>query len=182
MNKIITTKEMEMDKTLEKAMNEQVTKELFSAYLYLSMAAYFDAKNLPGFSHWMKIQAQEEMLHGMKFYIFLNNRGCKVELGAFEKPECDFKSIKDVFEKTLEHEKVVTASINNLYSIATKVNDNASIPTLQWFINEQIEEEKNPTDILARLSFIKEDSTGIIMLDQELGARPQPVLDPAALV
>lgn len=167
-----------MNRKLEKVINEQITKEFYSAYLYLSMAAYFEAKNLPGLSHWMKMQSQEEMLHGMKLFTFLNDRGCRVILDAIEKPPTDFSSIKEVFEQTLEHEQKVTESINNLYSIAQAVNDNASVMFLQWFITEQVEEEKNASDILAKLEFIKEDSIGILMLDKELAVRPQPVLNP----
>ncbi len=160
-----------MDKKLAKEMNAQITKELFSAYLYLSMAAYFEDKSLTGMANWMKIQAKEETEHAMKFFSFLIDRGVKVELDAIAKPSADFKSIKAVFQETLAHEKTVTASINNLYSIAQKVEDNPSLVFLGWFINEQVEEEKNPTEILAKLEYIREDSAGVIMLDKELGAR-----------
>ena len=163
-----------MDKKLEKAINEQINKEYFSSYLYLAMAAYFEAKSLPGCSNWMKMQAKEEEFHASKFFDYLNDRGCRVILEAIDKPKADFKSVRDVFEYTLAHEKKVTASINNLYKIAQKVNDNASIMFLQWFITEQVEEEKSASDILAKLDFIKDDSMGILMLDKELGARPQP--------
>lgn len=169
-----------MDKNLEKAMNDQITKELYSAYLYLSMAAYFESESLEGFSHWMKIQAQEEIIHAMKFFNFLNERGARVVLGAIDKPPASFPSIEDVFKKTLAHEKKVTASINNLYKMAKKVNDNAASVFLQWFINEQVEEEKNPTDILGKLKYVSKQPAGILILDKELAARPQPVLDPAA--
>ena len=106
-----------MDKRLEKAMNEQLTKELYSAYLYLSMAAYFESESLAGFSHWMKMQVQEEVLHAMKLFDFLNERETRVVLEAIDKPLAKFSSIKDIFEKTLKHEKKVTASINDLYSL-----------------------------------------------------------------
>ncbi|MBF0386194.1 MAG: ferritin [Candidatus Omnitrophica bacterium] len=160
-----------MDKKLVKAINDQITKELFSGYLYLSMAAYFEDRNLSGCSHWMKFQAKEELEHAMKFFGFLCDRGEKVELGAIDKPASTFKSIKDVFEQTLEHEKTVTASINNLYSMATKLEDNPSVVLLQWYINEQVEEEKNPTEILAKMQYIKEDSSAVILLDKELAKR-----------
>lgn len=169
-----------MNKKLEKEINAQITKEYYSSYLYLSMAAYFESKNLPGMSHWMKMQAQEEMLHTMKFFDFMNDRGCRVVFGAIDKPPSDFSSVKDVFKKTLEHEKKVTASINNLYSIASSANDNAAVVLLQWFITEQVEEEKNPSDILAKIDFIKEDTVGLLMLDKELAARLQPVIDQTA--
>ena len=169
-----------MDKKLEKTINEQITKEYYSSYLYLSMAAYFESKNLPGFAQWMKMQSNEEMLHVMKFYGFVNDRGSKVVLGAIDKPPSDFLSIRDVFEKTLGHEKKVTQSINDLYALAQSVNDNASVMFLQWFVTEQVEEEKNVSDILARLDLIKEDPMGILMLDKELATRPQPVIEGAA--
>lgn len=169
-----------MNKQLVKEMNEQITKELYSAYLYLSMAAYFASETLEGFSHWMKIQAQEEILHAMKFYNFLGERAEKIELGAIDKPPSKFSSIEDVFKKTLAHEKKVTASINDLYELAVKDNDNASKVFLQWFINEQVEEEKNPSDILGKLKYVGDQPAGILILDKELSARPQPVLDPAA--
>lgn len=163
-----------MKKQLEKTINEQINKELYSAYLYLSMAAYFESVNLPGFSHWMRIQNTEEQIHAMKFFNFINERGGRVILEAIEKPEIEFSSIKDVFEKTLRHEQKVTESIDNLYALSQKLNDTAAQIFLQWFITEQVEEEKNATDILAKLKLIKEDSAGILMLDKELAARPHP--------
>lgn len=163
-----------MDKKLEKAMNEQIVKELHSAYLYWAMAAYFDAENLGGFAHWMKMQAQEEIFHASKFFEFLGEVGSKVSLGAIDKPEDKFSSVEDVFKKTLAHEKKVTASINNLYAIADKANDNASKILLQWFINEQVEEEKQPSDILGKLKYVSKQPAGILILDKELGTRPQP--------
>jgi len=169
-----------VDKQLEKAMNEKMTGEFYSAYLYLSMASYFEAESLEGFSHWMKTQAQEETLHAMKFFNFLNERGTKVVLGAINKPPANFLSIEDVFKKTLKHEQGVTAGINSLYKTASKLNDNSVCIFLQWFINEQVEEEKSPTDILGKLKYVGNQPAGILMLDKELGARPQPVLDPAA--
>ena len=169
-----------MNKKLEKEINSQIQKELYSAYLYLSMAAYFEARGLDGFGRWMQFQAQEEILHAMKFFTFVNDRGGRVVLEAIEKPPADFKSIKDVFTRTLDHEKKVTASINNLYKVAQTANDTAAQIMLQWFITEQVEEEKNPSDILTKLDFIhKEDSAGILMLNKELGARVQPTMNSA---
>jgi ferritin len=161
----------EMDTKLEKAMNQQIQKEFFSAYLYLAMAAYFDRRGLSGCSHWMKKQAKEELSHGMKIFEFLHERGQEVILEAIDQPPADFKSIKKVFEQSLEHEKKVTASINNLYALAQSSKDNATAIFLNWFINEQVEEEKNVMDILAKFDYIKEDSAGMIMLDKELGSR-----------
>lgn len=165
-----------MDKKMEKEINAQINREIYSAYLYLSMAAYFEAETLTGFAQWMKVQTMEEMIHAMKFYTFIHDRGGKVVLEAIDKPETKFDSIKDIFEKTLEHEKFVTKNINNLYSLAQKQNDNASLIFLEWFLTEQIEEEKNATDILAKLKHTGEQGEGVLMLDKDLGARPMPAL------
>ncbi|MFC1666505.1 ferritin [Candidatus Omnitrophota bacterium] len=168
-----------MDKKLKKAINEQITKELYSSYLYLAMVGYFESKSLSGFSHWMRMQVQEELLHAMKLFDFMNERGHKVVLGVIDKPPGDFTSVEDVFQKTLEHEKKVTASINSLYTLARDTNDNAVLTFLQWFINEQVEEEKNAGDILAKLKYVSSQPAGILFLDKELATRPQPVISPA---
>lgn len=169
-----------MDKNLYQAMNAQVTKELFSAYLYLSMAAYLESKGLSGMTSWMKMQAQEETFHGMKIFDYLNERGERVVLGAFEKPVADFQSVRDVFEQVLAHEQSVTASCNNVYSLALEAKDHAAVGFMQWFVDEQVEEESGVRAILDKLAYIREDSTGILMLDKDLGSRPQPVFPPAA--
>lgn len=161
-----------MDKKLLKAINQQINKEFYSAYLYLSMAAYFESENLSGCAKWMKIQAKEEMGHGMKFFEFLQDRGERVELEAIDQPEADFKSVEDVFEKSLEHEQFVTASINNLYKIAQDVKDTAAEVMLHWFITEQVEEEKNVMEILGKLKYVGDKkSSAILLLDQALGQR-----------
>jgi len=160
-----------MDKKLQKAFNDQIKNELYSAYLYLSMAAYFEAGNLPGFAHWMKVQFKEETNHGMKMFEFLNDRGVRVELQAIPEPQLDFKNVLEVFEETLKHEKKVTALINALYDIAAKADDKAAQVFLQWFINEQVEEEKNATQIIQTLKSIKPEGAALIMLDRELAKR-----------
>ena len=160
-----------MDKKLEKAFNDQIKNELYSAYLYLSMAAYFDAKNLPGFSHWMKVQFKEETTHAMKMFDFLADRGARVALQAIEEPTQDFDSVQDVFALTLGHEKKVTALIDKLYAIAKEIKDNASAVFLEWFISEQVEEEKNASSILETLKKLKPDCAAVIMLDRELAKR-----------
>ena len=165
-----------MDAKLAKAMNAQIVKELYSAYLYLSMAAYFAAQGLDGFNHWMQMQAQEELVHAMIFFNFMNDRGDRVMLGAIEQPDVDFDSVVDVFEKTLAHEKKVSKSINDLYKIAEDVNDNAAKIKLQWFITEQVEEEKNPSDILAKLSLGKNAPSAILFMDKDMAARPVPAM------
>lgn len=160
-----------MNKKLQDALNTQINNEMYSAYLYLGMAAYCESKNLPGFSHWLKIQAKEETAHAMKFFEFLNDRGVRVTLQAIPQPPAEFSSAQDVFEKTLGHERKVTAMIDRLYAIAQETQDNASEVFLQWFINEQVEEEKNATVVVETMKMIKPDSAALIMLDRELAKR-----------
>jgi ferritin len=160
-----------MDKKLEKVINEQINKELYSSYLYLAMAAHFEAENLKGCAHWMKKQAGEENKHAMKFYEFMNDRGAHVVLEAIDKPASAYASIKEVFKKSLAHEQMITASINNIYSLAKTCGDTAAEVMLHWFITEQIEEEKNVMDILAQLQYIKEDSAAVLFFDKHLGKR-----------
>lgn len=168
-----------MDARLSDAINEQINKELFSSYMYMAMAAYCDAQGLEGFSHWMKMQAQEEMFHAMKFYDYMNDCGERVIMRAIAEPDNDYEGPRDIIEKTLAHEKTVTASINNLYSIAEGVNDNAAKIMLQWFISEQVEEEKNVGDVLNKYDMFDGHPAGLYMLDQELQSRPAPTA-PAA--
>ena len=165
-----------MNAKLAKAINEQIVKELYSSYLYLSMASYFASHGLDGFNHWMQMQAQEELIHAMIFFNFMNDRGNRVILGAIDKPDADFESVADVFRKTLAHEQKVTKSINNLYKIAEEINDNAAKIKLQWFINEQVEEEKIPSDILAKLSLVKSNPSAILLMDKDMAARPAPTM------
>jgi ferritin len=160
-----------MNKKLQEAFNDQIKNELYSAYLYLSMAAYAESVNLEGLSHWMKTQAKEEQGHAMKMFDFLSDRGARVILEAIPQPTSKFASAKEVFEKTLEHEQKVTSLINSLYDLSNKVNDAAASIFLQWFITEQVEEEKNATVILEKLKIIKPDSAAMLMLDKELGKR-----------
>lgn len=158
-------------KELEKAFNEQIKKELESAYLYLSMAAYFEHENLEGMAHWMKKQAEEEVGHAMKFFEHINERGGRVELYALAEPKKDWSSPLDVFKHTYEHEQKVTASINSLVELAKKLNDNAALVFLNWFVNEQVEEEANAQKIVALLERIGDNAAGIIMLDSQLAKR-----------
>jgi len=160
-----------MDKKLQQAYNEQIKNELASGYLYLSMAAYFEAQNLPGFAHWMKVQAKEEQGHAMKMFDFLNDRGARVILKEIPQPQVDFSSVREIFEETLKHEKKVTDLINKLYELSQKVNDYPSTVFLQWFINEQVEEELNPTKIITDLEVIGEQGPALIMFDRELAKR-----------
>jgi ferritin len=160
-----------LDKAVQDAMNEQIKNELYSAYQYLSMAAYCESANLPGFAHWMRTQAREEMEHAMRFYDFILERNGRVVLQAIEEPVVEFSSPLEVFEQALEHEQEVTAMINNLYGLATGENDYASQAFLQWFVTEQVEEEKNAGDVVETLKMIGDRSEALFLLDRELGRR-----------
>ena len=158
-------------KPMQDAMNEQINKEFFSSYLYLSMAAYFEDKNLTGFGHWMRLQADEEREHAMKFYNYIIDGGGQVKLKTIEGPATEWKSNLEVAEQVAEHEARVTASIHNLYEIALKEKDYAAQVMLQWFISEQVEEEKNAADLVAKLRMIEERGTAVLMLDHRLAKR-----------
>jgi ferritin len=160
-----------ISKTLEKAINEQINRELYSEYLYLSIQAWFSAQNLDGFATWMAVQTQEERFHAMKFFHFVLDRGGKVELLAMDKPEIEFVSPLNAFKMSLEHEKFITKSINDLMDIAIKENDHASKSMLQWFVDEQVEEEANFDKVLHRLERVADNSSGLFLLDTELGTR-----------
>jgi ferritin len=160
-----------ISKTLQDKINEQIKNELYSAYLYLSMSAYFDGMNLPGFAHWMQVQSQEEASHAMKFFNHLMERGARVVLQAIDQPPSEFKSVLDAFQQALAHEQKVTALINDLYALAIRENDYPAQVELQWFISEQVEEEKNAGDIVGTLKLIGEHGASLIMLDRQLGAR-----------
>jgi ferritin len=159
-----------LSKKVAKALNEQVTKEIASSYLYLQMAAWFETQNLKGFATWLKVQAQEELAHGMIFYNFLVERGAQVELGEIAKPEAVFSSAQHVFERVLAHEEGVTASINNIMDVAIKDHDYATQRRLDWFISEQVEEEANATEIIARTKLLG-DGQSLFLLDKDLGLR-----------
>ena len=164
-----------LSRKVQDAINDQIQRELESAYIYLSMAAYFDSVNLPGFAHWMKVQFQEEQAHAFKFYDFVNDRGGQVLLQAIGQPPVKFQSPLDAFEKTLAHEEKITGHIHDLYALATKEKDIASQNLLQWFVEEQVEEEKNAGDIVDMLKKIGDSYQTLIMLDRELGQRLPPV-------
>jgi ferritin len=160
-----------MDKQLEKLIQDQIKNEWYSAYLYTSMAAWFDAENLEGFAHWMYKQAEEETEHGKKMFEFLIDRGVKIVLQAIPQPPSDFPSPQAIFEQSLEHEKKVTALINGIADQADKVNDHPTKVFIQWFITEQVEEEKNASQILDLLKKIPPNSAGIFQLDHRLTKR-----------
>ena len=158
-------------KPMQDAMNEQINKELFSSFLYLSMAAYFEEKNLSGFAHWMRMQADEEREHAMKFYDFILERGGRVLLKAIDAPKTEWSSSLEVAEEVAAHEAKVTASIYALYELALQEKDYPAQVMLQWFISEQVEEEKNAGEIVADLKLIEDRGTAVLMLDKQLGKR-----------
>ena len=154
-----------------KALNAQLNAEIYSGYLYMSMAAYFDSLNLSGFANWMKIQIQEELAHAQKFFNYINERGGRVILQAIDKPETDWDSTLAVFEYTLKHEQKVTGLINDLVDLARKEKDHATYNFLQWFVSEQVEEESSVDAVLQKLKLIGDFGPGIFMVDQELATR-----------
>ena len=145
-----------LNQAVQDAMNEQIGNELFSAYQYLSMAAYCESENLPGFSHWMRAQAHEETVHAMKFYDFILERNGRVELGPIDGPLVEFGSPLEVFQSALEHEKKVTVSISGLFEIARETNDYASESFMQWFVDEQVEEESTMDALLQVAERVRE--------------------------
>ncbi len=156
---------------MEKALNDQINAELYSSYLYLSMATYFDAKSLGGCANWMKQQAQEELFHAMKMFDFLAERGGRVVLQAIDKPPHEWESPLAVFQHVLEHEQKVTGLINDLVDLAIAEKDHATNIFLQWFVSEQVEEEDTAATLVNRLKLIGDDANGLFMLDTELAQR-----------
>lgn len=156
---------------MQDAMNEQIKNELYSAYLYLSMAAHFESKTLSGFANWLRIQAQEELGHAMKFFDFILERGGTVAFKTIDQPPSSWNSNLEAFEQVLAHEQKVTKNIHDLYELALKEKDYPSQVMLQWFIEEQVEEEKNATEIIEKLKMIEAHGTAVLMLDHELGKR-----------
>lgn len=160
-----------LSKKMQDALNEQIRHELGSAYIYLSMAAYCESENLPGFAHWMKLQAQEEVGHAMRFYKYINERGGRVILQALEQPPVEFKSPRDVFVQTLVHEQFITGRINELYALALAEKDYATQSFLTWFIDEQVEEEAHATEIVETLKMAGDKGQALVMLDRQLARR-----------
>lgn len=156
---------------VRKVINEQINKELYSSYLYLSMSAYFENRNLKGFANWTRIQALEESAHALKFFDYINSRGGKVELTAIEAPKTSWNSIVEVFEEIYAHEQLVTESINNVAVVAFEEKDFATSTYVQWFVNEQVEEEANSSGLVEQLKLVGDNSSGIFMLDKELATR-----------
>ena len=160
-----------ISKKMEEALNKQVNAELYSAYLYLSMESYFKSLNLNGFANWMRVQTQEEVAHAMKIYDFVNERGGRIILKAIEGPETEWDSPLAVFEAVYVHEQKVTGLINDLVDLAIKEKDHATNTFLQWFVNEQVEEESSADEVVQQLKMMENAPGGMFMLDRELGQR-----------
>ena len=156
---------------VETALNEQINWELYSGYLYLSMSAYFLSINLNGFASWMRVQAQEEATHAMKFFDFINERSGRVNLLETKAPQKEWESPLAAFEDAYEHECFVSSRINDLVNLSLDEKDHASNNFLQWFVSEQVEEEASVDEVVQKLKIIGDDGGGLFMLDQELGKR-----------
>jgi ferritin len=160
-----------LDKKIQQALNDQLNAELYSAYLYLSMAAYFHSTNLPGFANWMTIQAQEEQMHAMKFYDYLNQRGGRVILTTINTPPGEWSTPLEVFEAVYAHEQKVTYLINGLMDLALQQKDHAACAFLQWFVSEQVEEESSADELVQKLKLIKNNTAELFTFDRELARR-----------
>ncbi|OGV66767.1 MAG: ferritin [Lentisphaerae bacterium RIFOXYC12_FULL_60_16] len=160
-----------ISKKMTVTINQQINAELYSAYLYFAFSSYASHTGLTGTATWFWVQGQEEMTHAWRFYNYLNNVGEHAVLDAIAKPPATFKSMQHMFEETLKHERKVTALINNLVNLAVQEKDHASREMLQWFVKEQVEEEKNVTDILGKLKLAGPGNGALFLIDKELGAR-----------
>ena len=156
---------------MEEALNKQLNAEMYSGYLYLSMAAFFEDTDLEGFANWMRVQAQEELSHGMRFYDYIVQRGAKVRLSEIEKPQTEWDSPLDVFEHVLSHEKLVSGLINDLVDLAIEDKDHPTNNFLQWFVAEQVEEEESASTALNKVKLASKESNGLFLLDAEFGNR-----------
>ncbi|MBU0650512.1 ferritin [bacterium] len=161
---------MPSEKMIQK-LNYQINREIYSAYLYLSMASYATSIGLNGFANWFNVQVKEELFHAKKMYNYVNQTGARVVLDGIEAPEKDFSSALGLFEKTLKHEKVVTGLINDLVKLARAENDFATDNFLQWYVSEQVEEESNASEILQKIKLVGKEGNGLFMIDAELAQR-----------
>ncbi|HUW20738.1 MAG TPA: ferritin [Sedimentisphaerales bacterium] len=158
-------------KKMQEALNKQINAELYSAYLYLSMEAFFQSLNLPGFANWMRIQTQEELVHGLKIYDYVNKRGGRVTLKAIADPPVKWNSPLAAFEAVYKHEQKVTGLINDLVNLAIEQKDHAAQIFLEWFVSEQVEEEKSADEIVQKLKLMADAPGAIYMLDNEMARR-----------
>jgi ferritin len=160
-----------MNKKIEQMINEQMNFEIYSAYIYLAMGAYCDSIDLNGFANWMKVQWEEELFHAKKMYMYLVERGGRPTFSAIPEPKKDYESVKEAFEQALAHEKIVTERINNIMTTAIEENDHATKSFLNWFVDEQVEEESNVDSILKKLNLLNNSGHGMFMMDKDLATR-----------
>ena len=160
-----------LDPVNQDALNKQINHEFYSTYFYLSMSAYFETLNLRGFAHWMRVQSQEETSHAMKLFDYIHDRNGHVVLEAITQPPVEFQSPIDAFQRALAHERKVTETIHRLYGLAVQEKDYETQVELQWFIAEQVEEEKQARQILDQLKLIGDHGAALYLLDKELGER-----------
>lgn len=160
-----------LDADMQDAINTQIRNEYYSSYLYLSMSAYCEARNFPGFASWLRKQSEEELVHAMKLFDYMTDRGGRVILESIDQPPSEFGTLLEVFEDVLEHEREVSGMINNLYDMAVNMNDHATAVALHWFIDEQVEEEKSAEDVVEQLKLAGDSGAALLILDRELGSR-----------
>ena len=160
-----------MNKAVQGAMNNQIQAELHSSYIYLSMAAYYESLNLAGFARWMRLQSQEELAHAMKLFDHIDERGGRVILTTIDAPPVDFEDPLTAFKMAFAHEQKITGLINDLYKLATDENDYAALSLLQWFVDEQIEEESSTGSVVEMLEKVGDNSMGLFMVDRQLAGR-----------
>ena len=154
---------------IQTAINSQIKNEYYSSYLYLSMAAYCESINFAGFSGWLRNQSEEELRHALRFFDYMLDRDGRVVLDTIVQPPSEFGSLLEIFQQVLDHEKEVTGTINRLYEIAVAENDHATAVELQWFIQEQVEEEKSASDMVENIKLAGDNSAALLMLDRQLG-------------
>lgn len=172
--------EANMDKKVLKVLNEQVNHEFFAAYLYLSMSTYFEAENLKGFANWMRMQYEEEIIHALKIFDYIHDRGEHVVLMQIDTPKAKWKSPLEAFSDAYAHEQKVTALINNIIDVAEKAKDRATMSFMQWYIDEQVEEEAQTSELVDKLKLIKDNPYALLMIDKELAGRAAPAQPAAA--
>ena len=160
-----------INEKLQKEFNVQINKELYSEYLYLAMKTYFMEQNLMGFVNWFDVQVQEEHAHAIGMFNYLNERGGKIELLPIDKPEFSGKTPLEIFEEVLKHEQYVTSRINTVYDVAEEVRDRAAMKFLDWYIDEQVEEEASVDAVLSTLKLIGDDKNALLLLDKDLATR-----------
>jgi ferritin len=169
-----------LSEKMQNALNDQINAEMFSSYLYLAIAAHFEDENFPGFAHWMRLQSDEEMIHAMKIYDYVIERQGRVRLAALEAPQESWDSPVAAFEASLEHERYISGRINKLVTLALEEHDHATSSFLQWFVDEQVEEEASVDAVVQDLKRVADFPAGLFMLDRELGQRPPAAAEEGA--